>query len=248
MSLNEAQLRDLVAFIVSEARDRGAELGVTRLTKLLYLADVGHFAAYRERLTDFDWVFLHYGPYAYELPVLLRRLEFDVPQEEVTTAGGLRAHVFRPPQVPEVDLDRSLGGRAARSVRRVLDRWLETDMNELLSHVYFHTEPMKSAHRRRERLDFRSVPPEVTDALRASQRELDAAVVATLRERTSAALARRQERAMVQATELDPKPRFDATYYSAMNLVEPTPAVEEDTQVESDEGTLDSFGRPTERH
>ena len=245
MALTRKQLGDVIRFLVQEAQDRDAELGRTRLAKLLYLIDVVHFGAHREQLTGIPWIFLHYGPYAMEIPRILDELDVDLPQEETTTAGGLRAHVFKRAARPEVDIERVLDRGAARSVRRVLDRWLEADMNELLSFVYFHTPPMKAARRRREKLDFTSIPRETTDALRPSRKRLDERTAESLRQRAATVL--RKTKPGVARLSLSPLPRYDRLYHQSMRLIGETPTIPEGTEVSSNEESLDEFGSPTER-
>lgn len=245
MALTQKQLGDLIRFVVQEAQDREAQLGRTRLAKLLYLVDVVHFGTHREQLTGMPWIFLHYGPYTMELPRLLDELDVDLPQEETTTAGGLRAYAFRRVAGPEVDIDRVLGRSQARSVRRVLDRWLEADMNELLSFVYFHTPPMKAVTRRREKLDFTTIPRETPDALQPSWRRLEEKAAESFRERAAAAL--RKAKPGVARLTLSPPPRFDRLYHQSMRLVGEAPTIPEGTEVSSNQEALDEFGSPTER-
>jgi hypothetical protein len=245
MALIPRQLGDLIRFLVQEAQDRQAELGRTRLAKLLYLIDVVHFGAHREQLTGIPWVFLHYGPYAVEIPRILDELDVDLPQEETTTAGGLRAYVFKRAGGPEVDIGRVLGSSAARSIRQVLDRWLEADMNELLSFVYFHTPPMKAARRRHEKLDFSTIPEAVPDALRESQQPLDQKTAEMLRDRATVIL--KKVRPGLTRQTPTPPPRYDRLYHESMRLLAETPRIPGGVEVSSSEESLDEFGSPTER-
>jgi hypothetical protein len=135
----------------------GAGFGKTKLVKLLYLMDVENYRRRQETISGLEWCFYHYGPYAFEIDSALNELSFDIPQESFTTESGYKVIAFR----PERSLKPSLGKYVRslselRLVNRVIRDWGETDLNALLDHVYFYTEPMKHA-RRGELLDFSTV-------------------------------------------------------------------------------------------
>lgn len=245
MTLTSSQVKNLIRVLVQEAHEREAELGRTRLAKLLYLIDVTHFGRHGEKLTGLRWVFLHYGPYAKEIPQILEQLHFDLPQDEVTTSAGRRAYVFRSPAPVEIDIDQVFDASAARSVQRVLDQWLGADMNDLLSYVYFHTAPMKAAKRRGQELDFSTIPEGLPDALRGAQRQLDPKTADTLRERAAAVL-KKVGTAPAQIG-LYPLPRYDRLFGEAMKLVGEAPLLPKEIEVSADEEALNGFGSPTQR-
>jgi hypothetical protein len=118
-------------------------------------------------------------------------------------------------------------------------------MNELLSFVYFHTPPMKAARRRREKLDFSTIPEAVPDALRESQRPLDQKAVKMLHNRATAVLKR--VKPGLARLSPSPLPRHDRLYHESMRLLGETPTTPQGTEVSSDQESLDEFGSPSER-
>jgi len=148
-------LRDLIRYVVWRVADEGGTLGVTRLVKLLYLMDAEYYRRHRKILTGLNWLFYRYGPYAFEIPEILRSLDVDIPQDEVPIGNGRTVHRFKP--TSEIDIEAILSTSDAALVERVIARWGLEDLNSLLSHVYFDTEPMQGA-KLREPLDFTRIP------------------------------------------------------------------------------------------
>ncbi len=139
----DPDLRALVAYIVARALDRGVTLNRMRLVKLLYLADVESVRSRRPALTGVEWIFFHYGPYAYELIDVLSAMESD---ELETSKWGGNVLYRAAPGAPDAH-DWNAGTR--RTVDRVVNRFAPLDLNELLDYVYFHTGPMINAERGR---------------------------------------------------------------------------------------------------
>ena len=142
----DPDLRSLIAYIVARARDRGITLNRTKLVKLLYLIDVERVRSGRKPLTCLEWMFFHYGPYAYELIDTLDAMEAG----ELTASQWHGSVLYRgAPDAPDAE-DWNVATRA--TVDRVLARFAPLDLNELLDYVYFRTGPMVAAQRG-ERLD-----------------------------------------------------------------------------------------------
>lgn len=114
---------------------------MTRLVKLLYLADVEYFRTYGKRLTDLRWRFLHFGPYASELVDVLGKPEV----EEIPLHDRKQPKQF---VFNEMELDRA---EVPREVAQIVDglvkEWGDADLNQLLDYVYFETEPMQDVER-----------------------------------------------------------------------------------------------------
>jgi len=120
----------------------------TRLVKLLYLSEIEYYRRTGRRLTNLDWKFHHFGPYAFSLaqfigdpnvdtlPLELRSLEESQPE----TRGRSSDHVL------------------SVVVADVVHEWGNADLNSLLDYVYFETEPMASA-KRGDSLSFSTVVP-----------------------------------------------------------------------------------------
>ncbi len=207
-----AKLRALIGYVVSRLEEMEATFGKTKLVKLLYLADVENYRRYGQKLSELDWVFYHYGPYALEIDQALREIELDIPQEEVTTANGHRAVVFRPSRHVETDFEKQVSSREKMVVDRVLKQWGLEELNPLLSYVYFYTEPMKDA-KRGEPLDFAKIAPPLppktpSHATRSSEAHINAL-------RSAFAKARAGHTRQV-CQPLDPKPRIDEVFWHGL--------------------------------
>jgi hypothetical protein len=152
-----ATLQDLIKHIVAEVIDAGGTLGTTRLVKLLYVIDVEYYRRHRKLLTGLDWIFYHYGPYSLEIPEIIRSLDLDIPQDDVSIGDGRIMHQFKPGFRQKVDISELMPASDLMLVEKVIDRWAIEDLNKLLSYVYFDTEPMQSA-KLGEPLDFSKIP------------------------------------------------------------------------------------------
>ncbi len=199
-------LRHLIAHTVAELTDMDVGFGKTKLVKLLYLMDVENYRRRQETISGLEWRFYHYGPYAFEIDNALNELSFDIPQESFKTQRGHKGIAFR----PERSLKPSLGKYVRslselRLVNRVIRDWGETELNALLDHVYFYTEPMKHAVRG-DILDFSTVERRrrQSTANRGPQLSLDK--LSKYRTRFQESKARRVRQP------LHPAPRFDGVY------------------------------------
>jgi hypothetical protein len=142
----DPDLPSLIAYIVAQAHDRGITLTRTKLVKLLYLIDVERVRSRREPLTGLEWVFFHYGPWAFELIPTLEAMEGT----QLVASQWHDSVLYRAaPDAPDTD---DWNAPTKTTVDRVLERWAPVDLNELLDYVYFHTGPMADAERG-QRLD-----------------------------------------------------------------------------------------------
>lgn len=133
--------RALIRYIVDRARDRGVTLNRTKLVKLLYLIDVERISSRRDPLTGFQWVFYHYGPYAFTLIDTLGEMEGTTLVASKYGDGIFYRAALDAP-------DGSDWPAATKStVDHVVDEYGGMELNELLDHVYFHTGPMIDAQR-----------------------------------------------------------------------------------------------------
>jgi hypothetical protein len=206
------QLRNLIAYVVCKLVDMEASFGKTKLVKLLYLIDVENYRLFSHTLTGLDWVFYHYGPYAFEVDQTLKELDLDIPQEEVLTGAGHKATVFRPSWDADAEFESQASSVEKLMVDRVIAEWGLEELNPILSHVYFHTEPMKDA-RRGEVLDFAKI--QKLPSLRIASRP--SAVVSTREEELREKFQRvRVERWQQVHQRLDPEPRLDDTFWRAI--------------------------------
>jgi hypothetical protein len=149
-----AQLSKLILYIVHQVGDLGGYVTTIRLVKFLYLIDLEHYRRYGRILTGLNWQFHLYGPYAFELPEIGRRLGFNLEREEFVTAIGRHGTIFRVPE-PQ-DFPTSLSFGAETVVNGILKVWADQETDNLLYYVYHRTEPLLSGHRGRP-LDFSHV-------------------------------------------------------------------------------------------
>jgi hypothetical protein len=207
-------IRSLVAYLISRLTDIEASFGKTKLVKLLYLIDVEFYKLRSRKLTSFDWIFYHYGPYAPAIDDVLTQLELDIPQEDIRTTAGYRAKIFK---APKEDLDTEFEEKASSLeksvVERVLREWGLEELNPLLSYVYFHTEPMKDAHRG-EVLDFSKITHPSVD--------IKATKVPTVshKELRDSFLQIKGKRSLLNYESLNPKPRIDEVFASSLANLE----------------------------
>jgi hypothetical protein len=160
-------LRDITREIYRQAKELGVyPPNATRLVKLVYLADIawrqGHGG---EPLSILDWRFHLYGPYADQFSDLLGGPDAEaVELVDGRSAKQLRfeAHELENPATPE---------SVAATLRKVVKEWGDTNLNLLLNHVYFNTEPMMHA-RRGDILDFSNVRPLKNYTLRIDPKKL----------------------------------------------------------------------------
>lgn len=198
-------LYNLIAHTVTQLADMGAGFGKTKLVKLLYLIDVENYRRRRKTLSGLEWRFYHYGPYAFEIDEALDALALEVPQETVAMKSGRNAIVFRPDRNLNPSLADHIQLRELRLVNRIIQEWGETDLNSLLNHVYFYTEPMIDAERG-DFLDFSTVRRRRINQSAAHIPQLPKDRLEEYRSRFKEAKAKR-----IRQT-LDPPPRFDEIY------------------------------------
>jgi antitoxin SocA-like protein len=126
----------------------------TRLVKILYLADLEWRRKHRgEPLSNWTWLFWHFGPYAMEFNEVFGTQAKDIELVELKTGKVAKFLNFK-----TEELQREVPDEVFRLLRSVVAEWAGVDINRLLDYVYFETEPMETA-RRGERLDFSQVVP-----------------------------------------------------------------------------------------
>jgi len=206
------KLRTLIAYVISKLADIEVSYGKTKLVKLLYLIDVENYRLRSRKLTELDWVFYHYGPYAFEIDQALKELDLDIPQEDVLTEAGHRAIVFRPSWDAGTEFEEKASSLERLVVDRILSEWGLEELNPILSYTYFHTEPMKDA-RRGEVLDFSKI-----QRLPVSKvaRRPPATLPSRERELQVEFQKIRTDRGQRMRQGLDPKPRLDDIFWNAL--------------------------------
>ena len=208
--MNNHLLCHLITHVITKLTDMGVGFGKTKLVKLLYLMDVENYRIRRTTVSGLEWRFYHYGPYAFEIDEELKNLELDIPQDSVTTGTGHKATVFRSNRELRPRLSEHLPSpRELRVVNTVIRDWGETELNQLLNHVYFYTEPMKHAERG-DVLDFSTIERRRFGRGGTHDVSLPSGRVAEYRSRFQEAKAKRVRRP------LNPAPRFDSVYRTGL--------------------------------
>src|SRR5882762_3415911 len=114
---------------------------MTRLVKLMYLTEVEYYRLKRERLTDLDWKFYHYGPYPPSLIAVIGEPEIETFEWK---NGKSSKQIVRD---EDVFMRTSADNDTERLIWSLVKEWGDADLNQLLDFVYFETEPMQGANR-----------------------------------------------------------------------------------------------------
>lgn len=143
--------------ILSEASLKNLALTKTQVVKLLYLAEVEFYREQGERLTDLDWLFYHYGPYALEIDTLLNEKKFEVEKKETKSEREVQLYKIAE---PVAKYSTHVDAKVSLMIKRIVGEWGNKPLEELLDFVYFETEPMQAVERRGDRLDFSTISRE----------------------------------------------------------------------------------------
>ncbi len=146
----------ILLYVCQGIQDAGGWVSRTRLLKLLYLVDVEYYRRHRRMLTGWEWVFYKYGPYVFDYPNVLSRLGIDLTETEGRTNDGRQYFGYQ--VQAHSDIDDVVGFADRTRIDNTISRWALEDLNILLDHVYFDTEPMIDAERG-EVLDFSTIRP-----------------------------------------------------------------------------------------
>jgi len=224
----KSDIHSRITYIISQLVEAEVSFGKTKLIKLIYLIDVEFYRSFSRQLTNLEWIFYHYGPYAFSLDQTFSELELDIPQEDVFTTSGKKAKVFRLEEHVKSDLENSTGADKI-IIDRIVKSWGHSDLNPLLSFVYFHTEPMATAEHG-ELLDFskiKKLPTGKPEVIRPS--------IEFTQEIKERFLKYKASRLKSEIKELDPKPRFDGTFINGLNHMD----MEEFSQIPKGDATFD---------
>lgn len=147
-----ANVIDIIKLMLSEAKERNATLGATKLVKLLYLIDVEYYRYHGQKATDLKWRFYHYGPYALELNTLLQEPDLEIEGIELEDEKVFKKISMKYEDDRPVNLDPTI----SVIVKAVVQEWGTKDLKQILNYVYFVTEPMISP-KKGDILDFTTI-------------------------------------------------------------------------------------------
>jgi Protein of unknown function (DUF4065) len=209
-------LTDLIAAVATSVRDCGGAPSKTKILKLLYLLDIESYRNTEATLTGFEWKFYKYGPWAASYDdalqaasqankIVVSEREFDEGATFINPVERLSlSHVF-PNVIQEL------------TAKRIIETWAARPTVELLDYVYFHTAPMRDAVRN-EPLDFsilkreEKLPHYTGIKSKADEKEIQ-------RKRREL-LKRLGSTNKGPIAPLDPPPKYDESYWSALEKLE----------------------------
>ncbi len=205
-------LIDLIAAVATSVRECGGAPTKTKILKLLYLLDIESYRKTGATLTGFAWKFHRFGPWAdsyseaLQAAVQANRIAINAPNADegatfLDPTEKLPLATVFPNVVQEL------------TAKRIIETWASRPTVELLDYVYFHTAPMRDAVRN-EPLDFSTVTrEEKLPHYTGIKSQLDEKE----KQRKRKELLRRLHSATKSSiAPLDPPPRYDETYWSAL--------------------------------
>ena len=212
---------DLIVAVATCITECGGSPTKTKVLKLLYLLDIDAYRRTGTTLTGFDWIFYRFGPWA---------AEYDDALEAAAQTNKIRIHA------PDYGDEGATFINAAEKLplsklfpadvvqeltaKKIIAAWADKPTVELLDYVYFHTAPMRDAIRN-ERLDFSTLTREeklphyvgITSQLDEKERQ----------RRRKELLRRLSSATKAPITPLDPPPRYDENYWSALAKLDSDP-------------------------
>ena len=151
------ELSELLKIITTENRKRKkAPLGKTKLLKLAYIIELYYKRLTGKRLTDTEWIYYLYGPWTSIYDEIISKYPFIQEKSQFSNNKEITAILIDDDlrySAPS-DLDLSI------VLNKVFTKYLSASLNEILEYIYFDTEPMLHAEKRREKLFFDVVQDE----------------------------------------------------------------------------------------
>jgi hypothetical protein len=209
-------LTDLIAAVVTCIRECGGAPTKTKILKLLYLLDIESYRRTGATLTGFDWKFYRFGPWAASYDdalqtavqaqkITVNAREFDEGATFINPTEKVLLNKIFPDIVQEF------------TAKKIIEAWAARPTVELLDFVYFHTAPMRDAVRN-DRLDFSTVTREEKlphyTGIRSQADEKE-------KQRKRKELMRRLSSVTkAPIAPLDPAPKYDESYWSALAKLE----------------------------
>lgn len=138
-------LRDIVYFLINEAPE---ELGITKLMKLVFLADIEHMQLYGERLCDIEWGWYNFGPFSPSVYGAVETLDAEGLVQDVLMT---ERRTIRRAGMLENETPTCLHARHRYAIRRILSRYGKLSL-PAIKQVAYATETMQNA-KQGERLD-----------------------------------------------------------------------------------------------
>lgn len=183
--------QNILLSILSEAENKNLVVGKTQLVKYLYLTEVEYYRENGSRLTDLEWKFYHYGPYAFALGTILEGTVFK--KEEITISAEKSFNKFTVAE-PTKHYNDLVDVKTSLIIKRIIGMWGDKPLQDLLDYVYFETEPMQVVDRRGQSLDFSAIKKDESATVIPLKASKDAEKrIAELRDRFSKRLSELSE-------------------------------------------------------
>ena len=141
------RMKYIFSALIDKAREHRLRIGKVKFVKLLYLLEWLYSQQTKNRLTNLDWRFLHFGPYPMDFESALQEAEINTPQEVLENERSF--YDFSKSTISEYHVN----SEVQHLINYVVQEWGSMDTNALLDYVYFRTDPMVDA-KRGDKLDF----------------------------------------------------------------------------------------------
>lgn len=154
------QTNDIISYVAYKYWETTRRyISKTKLIKILYIIDLFHYRKENNQLTEIEWVYYKFGPYAFDYDDRLRASKVETLEEDKEENHD--AVLIKPldDQAIYEQLQEKISFDAKTLVRNVLSDFSKYELSEILEYIYFETEPMLNASCRGEKLDFRYCRP-----------------------------------------------------------------------------------------
>ena len=122
----EEVVKNLIVYFAFKVRN----LTMTKLVKLIYLADFYHLERTKKRITNLRFVNWHYGPYSPAIPNTTEEISgSDIEVRSIITSEGYDAHVIKPiVKETEVKLPKDV----VSTLQEIVKDWGEKNTEDII--------------------------------------------------------------------------------------------------------------------
>lgn len=204
-------LKQLIIYLVDQIQDQDGCISKIRIVKLLYLIDVEYYRKFGHTLTNLDWIFYSYGPYAFQINNAINELGYRLDPESVQTRIGEKATIYHVDQ--EADISGFFNFGTKSMIDKIISHWACEETKSLIDHVYTETEPMKDAVLG-EKLDFSKIDRKLDPWRMPSPISLAPETSKLIQERFKKHKESQQQEMPI------PAPRYDAVFFEAVKVMD----------------------------
>jgi uncharacterized phage-associated protein len=138
--------------LVQYAKTFGGGIPKTKLLKLAYLTEVKYMRRYSKRITETDWVYYLYGPYLWDYDEILKNKDIAVCNKDYK--DDKEAQIIT---IKDNYHNANIPTEIRYLISNIVRDYGNLNLADILEYVYFETEPMINAEKRKETLDFNTV-------------------------------------------------------------------------------------------